>query len=114
MGFLLGATPLHAQTTVVDPVLLAVIGLAALGSAVLLGLGLAAYVRRRSRPYLLVVLALAAIAARSAVAWVTMLGMLPDATHHLVEHGLDVVMTALVVGAVWYARSLRQGPGVDQ
>jgi len=24
------------------------------------------------------------------------------------------VMTALVVGAVWYARSLRQGQGVNQ
>ncbi|WP_435348296.1 DUF7471 family protein [Haloarchaeobius sp. HRN-SO-5] len=101
--------PLHAGPTV-DPLLLGVLGLAALGSALLLGLGLAAYVRRRSRPYLLVALALATIGVRSGVAWVTMLGLLPDATHHLLEHGLDVAMTALVVGAVWYARSIRQEP----
>lgn len=105
---------LHVQTTSVDPVLLAVVGLAGLGSALLLGLGLAAYVRRRSRPYLLVALALATIGVRSVVAWVTMVGMVSDATHHLVEHGLDVVMAALVVGAVWYARSLRRGTGVER
>ena len=104
--------PLHVQTTV-DPILLGVLGLAALGSALLLGLGLAAYVRRRSRPYLLVALALATIGVRSGVAWVTMLGMLPNTTHHLVEHGLDVAMTALVVGAVWYARSIGKKPNPD-
>lgn len=113
MALSFATAPFHAQATI-DPVLLGVVGLAAVGSAVLLGLGLAAYVRRRSKPYLLIALALAAIGVRSAVAWVTMLGMMPEAKHHLVEHGLDVVMTALVVGAVWYARTLRRGTGVNQ
>ncbi|WP_435365471.1 DUF7471 family protein [Haloarchaeobius sp. DYHT-AS-18] len=107
-----GLAPLHASTTV-GPLLLGVLTLAGLGSALLLGLGLAAYVRRRSRPYLLVALALATIAGRSLVAWFAMMGPLTDADHHLAEHGLDVVMTALVVGAVWYAREIRQGRDTD-
>ncbi|WP_435359785.1 DUF7471 family protein [Haloarchaeobius sp. DFWS5] len=104
---------LHASATV-DPLLLGVLAVAALGSALLLGLGLAAYLRRRSRPYMLIALALGTIAARSAVAWVTMLGAVEPTAHHLVEHGLDVVMAALVVGAVWYARDVRQAQGVDR
>jgi hypothetical protein len=36
-----------------------------------------------------------------------MVGGLSASTHHTAEHGLDVVMVALVVAAVWYARSVR-------
>ncbi|WP_435334158.1 DUF7471 family protein [Haloarchaeobius sp. TZWWS8] len=104
---------LHASATL-DPMLVGILSGAALGSALLLGLGLAAYMRRRSRPYLLVALALGTIALRSVVAWVTMLGAFGPTEHHLVEHGLDVVMAALVVGAVWYARDVRRTMGVER
>jgi len=34
-----------------------------------------------------------------------MAGVVPDATHHLSEHALDVAMVALVIAAVYQARS---------
>jgi Kef-type K+ transport system membrane component KefB len=85
--------------------LLAVAGLAA---ATLLGLALAGFARRRSRPYLLVALALATLLARVGVASAAMAGLLVDADHHLAEHVLDVLMAALVIGAVYTARSARR------
>lgn len=85
---------------------------AGLASALLLGLGLAAFARRRSRAYLFVVLALAALLSRTVVAVGAEAGVLSLSTHHVAEHGLDVAMAALVVGAVVYARRVepaRQG-----
>lgn len=72
----------------------------ALGAASVLGLALAAFVQRRSWPYLLVALALGTLLAR-VVAGIgyTQGGLSPEA-HHLLEHGLDVAMAALVIAAV--------------
>lgn len=100
---------LHAQHAGVDPVTAGVVALAGVASAVLVGLALAAFVRRRSRSYLLVTLALVAVLARAGVGALTLAGTVPDPSHHLVEHGLDVVMAALVVAAVYYARSVDPG-----
>lgn len=99
--------PLHAAPTP-DVLLLGVVGLAALGSAVLLGLGLAVLARRRSQPYLLVVLALAALLARSVVAALGVVEVVPTTDHHVAEHSLDVAMAALVIGAVYYARGVEE------
>lgn len=85
--------------------LLAVVTLAAVGAAVLLGLAVGAFVRRRSRPYLLIVAAIAALLARSAVSGVTVAGLLSATDHHFLEHGLDVVLVALVIAAVYHART---------
>jgi len=100
--------PLHAVVGVASPGLFAVVSVAALGAAVLLGLAFAAFVRRRSRPYLLIVAAFAALLGRSAVVAISALGWLSPTNHHLFEHGLDVVLVALVVGAVYYARTVRR------
>ncbi|MFB6096161.1 MAG: hypothetical protein ABEJ74_02080 [Haloferacaceae archaeon] len=88
------------------PGYLAVVVAAGALTAVLAGLGLAAFARRRSRSYLLVALALLALFARTLVAVAAMAGLLDGGAHHLLEHGLDVAMAALVVGAVYYARSV--------
>ena len=88
--------------------LLLLLGLAGLGSALLAGLGLAAFVRRRSRSFLLVALALSALLARTAVAVATMAHLIPGSLHHTSEHGLDVVMAALVLAAVYYARTVER------
>jgi hypothetical protein len=88
--------------------LVAVVAVAALGAATLLGLALAAFVRRRSRPYLLLVVAFAALLARSAVVAASLFGLLSPANHHVFEHGLDAVLVALVVAAVYYARTVRR------
>lgn len=90
------------------PLLIVLLALAGLAAAVLLGLGIAGFARRRSRPYLLVVLALATLLARVGVASAAMAGLLVDADHHLAEHLLDVLMAALVIAAVYTARSARR------
>jgi hypothetical protein len=81
-----------------------VLVLGGLGAALVAGLALAALARRRSVPYLLVVLAVLAVLARAVVGVVSLQGGLDAGVHHLVEHGLDVVMVALVVAAVVTAR----------
>jgi hypothetical protein len=98
--------PLHAIGGAVSVGLLAVVGAAAVGTAILLGLALAAYARRRSRPSLLLAAAFAALLGRSAVVALSLLGWLSATHHHVFEHGLDVVLVALVVAAVYYARTV--------
>lgn len=100
------SVPLHAVPDGESAVVFGFVTLAALGTAVLLGLALAAFVQRRSGPYLLLVGAFLALFARSLVAVVGAVGMLSPTTHHLVEHGIDVVLVALVVAAVYYARAV--------
>lgn len=85
--------------------------IAGLLAAILLGLGIAVFVRRRSRSYLLIALALLALFARSVVAGGRLLGIIAQGPHHLLEHGLDIIMAALVVAAVYYARSIEQSQG---
>jgi len=100
--------PLHAVVATASPGLIAVVSLAALGTAILFGLAFAAFIRRRSRPYLLLVAAFAALLGRSAVVGFSLLGVLSPTNHHFFEHGLDVVLVALVVAAVYYARTVQR------
>ncbi len=79
--------------------------LAGLGASGIIGLALAGFARRRSRPYLLIVFAVATVLLRTVVAGLSMQGMVPNARHHLAEHLLDVVMVGLVIAAVLTARS---------
>jgi hypothetical protein len=88
-----------------DPVMVATHFVAGAGSGLLLVLGVAAFARRGSRSYLLVALALAALAARTAVSLSAMFGPLPTGPHHFVEHALDALLATCLVAAVYYARS---------
>ncbi len=97
--------PLHSSPTSGDPALVTVIGLAGVASALILGLGLAALFRRQTKPYLLIVLALGTLVARTSVAALTMMGILSDGVHHLSEHALDVAMAGLVIAAVYASRT---------
>lgn len=106
---------LHTVTVPVgDPVMAAVLALAGLGSAVVIGLALAALVRRQSWSYLLVTLALATLLARTVVAASALAGGLGSVTHHTVEHVLDVAMAALVIAAVYTARTARSTPATRE
>ena len=100
----------HAQTAGLDVPLVLALAAAGVASAVLTGAALAAFLRRRSRPYLLVALALGTLLARSVVAGASLGGLLAGDVHHLLEHGLDVAMAGLVIAAVWYARSVTGTP----
>jgi hypothetical protein len=86
--------------------LLATITVAAVGSAVLLGLASGAFVRRQTRPYLLIGAALAALFGRSAVAGLMFTGLFSPTEHHLLEHGLDVLLATLVITAVYHSRTV--------
>jgi len=95
---------LHTETGVGPVVLWVLVTVATLGTSLLLGLALAAFVQRRSRPYLLLVAAFAVLFARSVVAIFTAMGLVSSRSHHLIEHGIDVILVAFVVAAVYYAR----------
>lgn len=90
------------------PSLLAVLVIAGVGSIAVFGLALAALLRRRSRSYLLVAFALAALVARVGVAGLSIGGFVSTDLHHLLEHGLDALMAGLVIAAVYHARSVER------
>jgi hypothetical protein len=85
--------------------LYATLAIAVIGSAALLGLAIAAVLRRGTRPYLLIAAAIGAVFARAAVGGLTVTGVFSATEHHLLEHGLDAVLVALVIAAVYYART---------
>ncbi len=95
------AGPLVAGVHGREPVTFLLLSLAAALTAVVAGLAVAAFVRRRSRRYLLVALALSTLLARSAVGMAAYLGAVGPGIHHTLEHGLDVAMAALVIAAVY-------------
>ncbi|MFC7027489.1 hypothetical protein ACFQJ5_07635 [Halomicroarcula sp. GCM10025324] len=92
---------LHADFAVV-------LALSAVATVTLCALGVAAYRRRQSRAYLLVVLALAALVARPLVGVLSAAAVVSPETHHLLEHAIDAVVVVLVLGAVYYARSVER------
>ncbi|MFD1566463.1 DUF7471 family protein [Halolamina litorea] len=102
----LGGT--HGQ----DPTTFVLLSAAAVLTAVVVGVAVAAFVRRRSRRYLLVALALSTLLARSAVGLGAYAGTIGPGLHHTLEHGLDVAMAALVIAAVFLVGRL--GPTTAQ
>ncbi|WP_459193678.1 DUF7471 family protein [Halosimplex sp. J119] len=88
-----------------DPMLLGVHLLAGVGSGLLLALGVAALGQRGSRSYLLVVLALGALVARTVVSGLAMFGPLDAALHHFAEHALDAMLATFLLAAIYYART---------
>ncbi|WP_336338026.1 DUF7471 family protein [Haloarcula brevis] len=90
------------------PDIAVVVGLSAVAGAVLCGLAVTAYRRRGTRPYLLIALALAALLARPLVALLSGFSMVSGPTHHLLEHALDTLFVVLVLGAVYYARTVEK------
>ncbi len=84
-----------------SPLLLAVIAIAGIGTGVLFAVSLVAYSRRRNRQFLLISVAVGALLARSIIGAGTVLGYVPMAVHHFVEHSLDFVIAAVVLYAVY-------------
>ncbi len=82
-------------------VLLVTIILAGVGTTILFVLGLFAYWRRKTLRYLLITVALFALVARSVVGLGTIYGYVPMPIHHLVEHGLDFLIAAIILYAVY-------------
>ena len=84
---------------------LAVVGLASLGTGVLFAVSLLAYRQRRSVRYLLIAVAVGALFLRSIIGAGTVMGYTPMMVHHLVEHTFDFLIAALILYIV-----LRSGP----
>ena len=100
-------TRLHASLPTGIPLSLTLI-LAGVASLVVVCLGAVALSQRRSRSYLLIFLALSVLLVRTAIAALTVGGVLPEASHHVLEHGLDFIMSGLVIVAVYYARRIER------
>lgn len=77
------------------------------GSLLLVGIAAAAFVQRRSRSYLLVLLALATLLARTVAGVLMINGVVDDAVHHTLEHVLDVALIGFLLVAVYTVRSDR-------
>jgi hypothetical protein len=88
--------------------LLAVLGLATLGTAALFLVGLAGYRRRGTTVYLLLTLALGLLVTRSLVGFGTAMGLVPMSAHHIIEHGSDFAIAAVVLYALY-----RSGPPAE-
>lgn len=81
--------------------LLVILALATVGTLTLFLVGLVAYRRRRTRVYLLLLVALGLLVTRSVVGFGTALGAVPMPLHHLVEHSSDFAIAALVLYALY-------------
>jgi uncharacterized membrane protein len=96
----------------VDQHLLAVVlVVAGLVSAVIITLGLVAFARRRSWSYFLVTLALATLLVRTLFGILTLNDLLNPTSHHILEHGLDILTVLLLLGAVYTARTVDRRGG---
>ncbi|WP_247010625.1 DUF7471 family protein [Halorientalis litorea] len=83
------------------PLLVAGLILAGLGTLSLFALSVVAYTKRLQRRYLLICLALGALATRTVVGWGTVFGVVPMTVHHVVAHLLDFLAAMLVLYAVY-------------
>jgi len=85
--------------------LVAILLLGGLASAALVVLGAIAFSYRRSRSYLLVTLALGALTIKATLGGLSMVGLMAIGQHHVLEHGLDFTIAALLIAAVYDART---------
>jgi predicted RND superfamily exporter protein len=80
--------------------LLLVLALATVGTLALFAIGLVAYRRRGSGVYLLLTVALGLLVGRSIMGFGTALDLVPMPVHHLLGHGADFAIAALVLYAI--------------
>lgn len=83
-----------------DLILVLSLAVAGIVSAVIFSLGCWLYLRRRTRPYLLLTVALGALVARSVVGALEVLGYVSHAQHHVLEHGFDMVIALSLLAAI--------------
>jgi hypothetical protein len=101
------------HTGVENDVLPVVLTLAGLGSSLLFVLAVVALVHRGSRSYILITAALSALLARTGTGALLVAGLLSSEYHHLLEHSLDIVMIALLLAAIYSARTTTPADEID-
>ncbi|WP_181692553.1 hypothetical protein [Natronomonas sp. LN261] len=83
------------------PVLMGLIILAGAGTGLLFLAAVIAYRRRRTPRYLLITGVLGALLVRSLVGTATVFGLIPMVLHHLVSHGLDLLIAAALLYLIY-------------
>lgn len=103
-----------AQSTGLSPVVYPILAVATAGTATLFVLSLVVYWRRQSAPFLFVTVAIGLLVVRSVVGFGTVAGLVPMTVHHLLEHGFDFLIAALVLLAAYVTRSGNPIPRTDE
>ncbi|UWG48224.1 putative membrane protein [Halanaeroarchaeum sp. HSR-CO] len=89
-----------------DPLVVAtLVILSGIVSLALAIIGIQAFRRRPSLSYFLVAAALVVLALKAFIGGLTVVGLLDLGIHHVIEHGLDLLMAVLLIGAIYAARS---------
>ena len=91
--------------------LVSVLVMASIGTGVLFIGSVLAWYRRREQRYVLIMLAVGALFARSAIGFGTVYGHVPMEAHHIIEHSLDFMIAGLILYAVY--RSKPTTPSVE-
>lgn len=84
-----------------SPLLFIVLSLARIGTGVLFVLSIITYRRRRTQNYGVLTIAIGILFTRSLIGLGTVLGRVPMPIHHLMEHGFDFTIAALILYAVY-------------
>ncbi|WP_436345945.1 DUF7471 family protein [Natronorubrum sp. FCH18a] len=82
----------------------AIVALETVASIAILAVSLALFARRRQTSYLFVTAAFSTLVIRSALGLLTVFGLLAIDSHHVLEHGLDVLLIGLLFLAVIVAQ----------
>ncbi|WP_440763302.1 DUF7471 family protein [Natronorubrum sp. DTA7] len=88
----------------VPPEYVIIVSLETVASIAILAVSLALFVRRRQTSYLLVTAAFSTLVVRSVLGLLTVFGLLAIDSHHVLEHGLDVLLVGLLFLAVIVAQ----------
>jgi hypothetical protein len=97
--------PLHFGLSLSDSLLFIALSAGTVFSILIALLSFVAFVRRRTISYLLIAVAFSTFLGKTSLGLTYLMGRMNPEMHHSLEHSLDVVMMALVLAAVYYARS---------
>jgi len=97
--------PLHFGVSLSDSVLIIALSAGTVFSILVALLSFVAFVRRRTMSYLFIAVAFSTFLGKTSLGLTYLMGRMNGDMHHSFEHTLDVIMMALVLAAVYYARS---------
>lgn len=100
-----GMFPLHFGASLSESLLVVALGIGTVLSVLFAAMSLLAYFKRRTVSYLLVAVAFSTFLGKTSLGLAYLTGRMNVDTHHSLEHSLDVVMMALVLVAIYYART---------
>lgn len=92
-------------TSHLSPYLYPILFIAAAGTALLFLMSIAVYLRRRTTPFLLISIAIGLLVLRSIIGFGTVRGVVPMNAHHMIEHGFDFLIAALILVAIYLSGS---------